>query len=129
MSTASADALRYLGALATVVVGAAHVQQYADFIADVPTVGVLFVLNGIGAGLVALLLTTRRAVLGALGGVVLSAAALISVLISMTDAGLFAYTEPTRTAVVVAITSEVVAVVLLLAWLAARRAPRRQRVD
>ena len=130
MSTASADALRYLGALATVVVGAAHVQQYADFIADVPTVGVLFVLNGIGAGLVALLLTTRRAVLGALGGVVLSAAALISVLISMTDAGLFAYTEPTfRTAVVVAITAEVVAIVLLLAWLAARRAPRRQRVD
>ena len=88
MSTASADALRYLGALATVVVGAVHVQHYADFIADVPTIGVLFVLNGSGAGLVALLLTTRRAVLGALGGVVLSAAALISVLISMTDAGL-----------------------------------------
>ena len=47
------------------------VQHYADFIADVPTIGVLFVLKGSGAGLVALLLTTRRAVLGALGGVVL----------------------------------------------------------
>ena len=45
----AADALRYLGALATLVVGAVHLQQYADFISDVPTIGVLFLLNGLGA--------------------------------------------------------------------------------
>ena len=86
MSLAPANALRYLGALATLVVGAVHLQQYADFIADVPTIGVLFLLNGLGAGVVAILLATRRAPLGALGGIALSAGALVSVLISMTDA-------------------------------------------
>ena len=41
----AADVLRYLGALATFVVGAVHLQQYADFISDVPTIGVLFLLT------------------------------------------------------------------------------------
>ncbi len=125
-----ADALRYLGALATIVVGAVHLQQYADFIADVPTIGTLFLLNGVGAGVVVILLATRRTVLGALGGVALSAGALVAVLISMTDGGLFDYTEPTfRTAVVVAIVAEAAAIVLLLGYLAARRAPARARTD
>ena len=110
MSLAPANALRYLGALATLVVGAVHLQQYADFISDVPTIGVLFLLNGLGAGVVAILLATRRAPLGALGGIAVSAGALVSVLISMTDGGLFDYTEPTfRSAVVIAIAAEVVA--------------------
>jgi hypothetical protein len=63
--------LRYLGAVATLVVGAIHVQQYADFIADVPTISTLFLLNGLGAAVVAIMLTTRHASLGALGGVAL----------------------------------------------------------
>ncbi len=125
-----ADALRYLGALATIVVGAVHLQQYADFIADVPTIGTLFLLNGVGAGVVVILLATRRTVLGALGGVALSAGALVAVLISMTDGGLFDYTEPTfRTAVVVAIVAEAAAIVLLLAYLARRCAPAPARVN
>jgi hypothetical protein len=125
-----ADALRYLGAIATVVVGVVHLQQYADFIADVPTIGVLFVLNGLAAGVVVVLLVTRRAALGALGAVLLSAGALVSVLISMTDTGLFGYTEPTfRSAVVVAVVAEAAAVLLLLAYLVVRRAPERTRVD
>jgi len=124
------ETLRYLGALATIVVGAVHLQQYADFISDVPTIGVLFLLNGLGAGVVAVLLATRRAPLGALAGVGLSAGALVSLAISMTDAGLFDYTEPTlRSAVVVAIASEAIAIVLLLAYLLLRRAPTRARVD
>jgi len=130
VSPAPATALRYLGAIATLVVGAVHVQQYADFISDVPTIGVLFLLNGLAAGVVAILLATRRAPLGALGGIALSAGALVSVLISMTDGGLFDYTEPTfRSAVVIAIVAEAAAVVLLLAYLATQRRQTPQRVD
>jgi len=128
MTRTSTDVLRWLGALATIVVGVVHLQQYADFISDVPTIGVLFLLNGLGAGVVAVLLATRRAVLGALGGIAVSAGALVSVLISMTDTGLFNYTEPTfRTAIVIAMAAEAAAVVLLSAYLAARRAPRSSR--
>lgn len=126
----SAPVLRYLGALATIVVGAVHLQQYADFISDVPTIGVLFLLNGLGAGIAVILLATRFATLGALGGVALSAGALAALLISMTDAGLFDYTEPAfRTAVVVAIAAEAAAIVLLSAYVAVRHAPARARVD
>jgi hypothetical protein len=118
----SADVLRYLGALATLVGGAVHLQQYADFISDVPTIGVLFGLNGLGAGVVAILLATRHAPLGALGGIVVSAGALVSLAISMTDNGLFDYTEPAlRSAVVIAIAAEAAAIVLLLAYLVTQR--------
>lgn len=130
MSRSSSDLLRYLGALATIVVGVVHLQQYADFISDVPTIGVLFLLNGAGAGVVTILLATGRAPLGALGAVALSAGALVAVLVSMTDSGLFEYTEPTlRSAVVIAMVAEAAAVVLLLAYLATRRraAPATRR--
>jgi hypothetical protein len=122
VSRGAIDTLRHLGAFATLVVGAVHLQQYADFIADVPTIGVLFLLNGLGAGVLAIALATRRAPLGALGAIALSAGALVAVLISMTDGGLFDYTEPTfRTAVVIAMAAEAAAIVLLVAYLAARR--------
>lgn len=55
MSCPSADALRYLGAIATNVLGAVHLQQYADFISDVSTVGMLFLLNALAAGVGAIL--------------------------------------------------------------------------
>jgi hypothetical protein len=116
------DVLRHLGALATLVVGAVHLQQYADFISDVPTIGVLFLLNGLGAGVVAILLATRHAPLGALAGIVLSAGALVSIAISMTDSGLFDYTESAlRGAVVIAVVAEAAAIVLLLAYLVTQR--------
>lgn len=130
MKSVSTDVLRYLGALATIVVGAVHLQQYADFISDVPTIGVLFLLSGLGAGVVVVALATRHAVLGALGAIALSAGAIVSILISMTDTGLFDYTEPTlRAAVVIAIASEALAIVLLLAYLVLRRSPTQARVD
>ncbi len=126
----TSDALRRLGALATLVVGAVHLQQYADFISDVPTIGVLFLLNGVGAGVVAVLLATGRAPLGALGGIAVSAGALVSVAISMTGGGLFDYVEPTfRAAIAVAVAAEVVAVALLSAYLVVRRSPAPVRVD
>lgn len=131
MTAAAPDMLRRLGALATIVVGVVHLQQYADSLSDVPTIGVLFLLNAAGAGVVAVLLATRRAApLGALAGIALSAAAIVSVLISMTDGGLFDYTEPTfRTAVVVAVVFEAAAVLLLLAYLLARRAAAGTRAQ
>jgi len=126
----SADALRYLAAFATIVVGAVHLQQYGDFIADVPTIGVLFVLNALAAGFAAILLATRHATLGALSGIALSAGALASLVISMTDAGLFGYTEPAfRSATVVAVAAEAAAIVLLLGYLAARRRAAPKRLD
>ncbi len=125
MTTRAPDALRHLGALATIVVGAIHLQQYADFISDVPTIGVLFLLNGAGAGLVAILLASRRAALGAIGGLALSLGAIVSILISMSAGGLFGYTEPTfRAAVALSVAAEVAAVLLLLAYLVARRSQR-----
>jgi len=125
-----ADALRVLGALATLVVGGVHLQQYADFIADVPTIGVLFLLNGLGAGVVVIMLATRRAALGALAGILISAGALVSVLISMTGDGLFDYSEPAfRSAVVIAMAAEGAAVVLLLAYVVRRRAAPPGRLD
>ena len=131
MSRATKDTLRLLGALATIVVGAVHLQQYADFIRDVPTIGVLFVLNAAGAGVVTILLATRHATLGALGAIALSAGSLVSIAISMTDGGLFDYTEPTfRAPIAVAVVAEILAIGLLLAYLAAQRAPARAvRVD
>ncbi|MDP2709592.1 MAG: hypothetical protein Q8O56_00115 [Solirubrobacteraceae bacterium] len=130
MTIKAADLLRYLGASATVVVGAVHLQQYADFIHDVPTIGVLFLLNGAGAGVVAIVLATRRAPLGAVAGIALSAGSLVSLAISMTDGGLFDYVEPTfRTAVTISAAAEAAAVVFLLAYLVLRLRPTPARVD
>ena len=124
------DALRLLGAAATLVVGVVHLQQYADFIHDVPTIGVLFLLNAAGAGAVAVVLATRRATLGALGGIALSAGAIVSIAISMSAGGLFDYTEPTfRAPVAIAVAAEAAAIALLLAHLLMRRPQRRARVD
>lgn len=130
MRPAFTHVLRYLGALATIVVGAVHLQQYADFISDVPTIGVLFLLNGVGAGVVAILLVTRRSTIGAIGAIMLSGGALVALLLSMSGGGLFEYVEPAfRPAVVVSIAAEAAAVVLLLAYLVVRHAPHRPRLD
>lgn len=120
--TARSKTLRHIGAAATLAVGAVHLQQYLDFIHDVPTISVLFVLNGIGAGVVAVLLQTRVRALAALGGIGLSVGALVSLAISMRQSGLFDYVEPTfRAPVVFAIVVELVAVLALGAYLLARR--------
>lgn len=115
--------LRYLGAALILVVGIVHVQQYVDFIGDVPTIAELFVLNGFGAGVIAIMLATRFKVLGALGGIGLSAAALVSLLIASTDSGLFGYQESTlRAPVLISVVAEIAAVILLSAYLLRRRA-------
>ncbi len=124
---ASRNALLVLGALATIVVGAVHLQQYADFIKDVPTIGELFLLTGLGAGIVCILLATRAHALGALTGIALSAGALVSLAISRyAGSGLFDYQEPTlRTPVTIAAIAEIAAILTLAAGLArSRRASR-----
>ena len=120
------DLLLYAGAAFTLVVGVVHVQQYLDFIADVPTIGELFLLNGLGAGVITILLTTRLRLLGALAGVGLSAGALVSILISRyAEKGLFEYVEPTlRTPVLISVIAEIAAVLALSAYVVRSRQSR-----
>ena len=72
------QAARYLGAVSILLVGAVHAQQYYEaYFSIVPTIGTLFLLSFIGAGVVgtALFLPVRR--LGRrVGDLILSAAAL-----------------------------------------------------
>ena len=85
---------RYLGALALFSVGAVHAQQYYyAYFSSVPTIGVLFLLSFIGAGVlgVVLIAPVRRLgqnigdlilVLAALGGIGIAFGSLVSLLIS-----------------------------------------------
>ena len=116
------DTLRHVGAALTLFVGAIHLQQYLDLLKDVPTIGELFLLNSAGAGVLAALLVTRLQVPAALGAIGLSLGSLVSILISRTDGGLFDYVEPTfRAPVALAVIAEIVAVVVLAAFLLLER--------
>ena len=129
-----ARASRYLGALAVLATGVAHIEQYAvDNYSTVPTIGTLFLLNFIAAvvisvGLVAPLrrITGRytdalRAVF-AVGGIGLAVLSLAALFISETS-GLFRFVEHGyRMAIVVAIAVEVAATIFLIAFLLANGA-------
>jgi hypothetical protein len=85
---------RYLGAISILVVGAIHAQQYYDvYFRLLPTIGTLFLLSFVGAGVVGAVLFAPARLLGErTGNVILSLAAigaigialgtLVSVLIS-----------------------------------------------
>jgi hypothetical protein len=89
-----AEIARYLGAVSLFAVGAIHAQQYYDaYFYVVPTIGTLFLLNFIGAGVVGVVLIApvRRLgrsigdlilVLAALGGIGIALGSLVSLLIS-----------------------------------------------
>ena len=72
------EAARYLGAVSVLLVGAVHAQQYYDaFFYVVPTIGTLFLLSFIGAGVVGVVLFTPVRRLGRrLGDLILALAAL-----------------------------------------------------
>ena len=74
----AAEIARYLGALSILVVGGIHLQQYYDaYFRVVPTIGTLFLLSFIGAGIVgATLLTPVRRLGRRVGDLVLALAAL-----------------------------------------------------
>jgi hypothetical protein len=126
-----AQASRYLGALAVLATGVAHIEQYSvDNYSTVPTIGTLFLSNFIAAiviavGLIAPLrrVTARyaevvRAVL-AVGGIGLGVLSLAGLFISETT-GLFGFVEHGyRMAIVVAIVAEVAATAFLVAFLVA----------
>jgi len=122
----AASGLRFPAAVLIVVVGAVHLQQYRDFIKDVPTIGTLFVLNAAGAGvLVAMLAFPRLRAPAALGGVGLCIGSLVSVALSFTDSGIFGYTEQSlRTPIVIAIVAEAAALLLLMVFMASGRRTR-----
>jgi hypothetical protein len=118
--------IRRLGALTLLVVGGVHLQQYLAGYSDVPTIGALFVLNAIGAGVVAVgllapverVVSDRRAdlaagLLSALGAMI-AVGALIAVFISESRP-LFGFMEiGYSTPIVIAIASEVITAILLI---------------
>jgi hypothetical protein len=126
-------AARFAGALALVVVGVVHLQQYLDLYSTIPTIGTLFLLNFAGAASLAIVLLTpverwfgRRggavSVLAALAGVALCAIAYASLEISERSS-LFGFHEPgyDPTAIAVTRVAEIAAAVLLTAYVIARR--------
>lgn len=109
---------RRLAAVLVLVVAGVHFQQYVDFMSEVPTLGVLFLLNAAaGAGLAFALLSRERTLrtLAALGAIGLCLGSLISIAIAL-QSSLFGYAEPTlRFPIVIAIVSEVLALPALAA--------------
>jgi hypothetical protein len=89
-----AETLRYLGAVAIVLVGVVHAQQYyGAYFSVVPTIGTLFLLSFIGSGVVGvvLLAPVRRLgrsigdvilVLASLGAIGIALGSLVSLLIT-----------------------------------------------
>jgi hypothetical protein len=69
---------RYLGAVSILLVGAVHAQQYYEaYFYVVPTIGTLFLLSFIGAGIVGVVLFAPVRLLGRrLGNLILALAAL-----------------------------------------------------
>jgi hypothetical protein len=113
--------MRRAGAVAILAVGAVHLQQYLTGYNVLPTIGTLFLLNAISAGVVGfgLLLPIeklfRERVIGllALGAVAIAIGSLIALFISETSV-LFGFSEDGYdTAVVIAIAAEVATTVLL----------------
>ena len=121
-------ALRLLGAVALLGVGAVHIDQYfAVHYEVVPVIGTLFLLNLIGAVVIALLLIlpTERllgvAVVGllALAGIALATSSGVFLLVSE-HTTLFGFMENAyRTAIVLSFIAEGAAVALLGAYLVA----------
>jgi hypothetical protein len=118
--------MRVLGAFALMGIGAVHLQQYyaADY-SGVPTIGPLFLLNGIGSGIlgITLLFPIDRMLKGrsgdaaigavALGGVTIAVGSLAALFISEYG-GLFGFMEPGYSLpVVLAIVTEAATLLLL----------------
>ena len=117
---------RFLGALSILGVGAVHLQQYAaNGYSTVPTIGTLFLLNAIGAGVVGFaLLLPLESLLGprksniavgviALAGVGIAVGSLVALFISESGT-LFGFAEGGyRSVIVIAIAVEALATVLL----------------
>jgi hypothetical protein len=123
---------RTLGAVALLVIGGVHFQQYHyDFYSTIPTIGPLFLANFIGATALGVFLLSpfrargRRGTLldqmAALAGVGLAASGFVALVISE-HTPLFGFMEHGyRFAIVLALASEVLAVALLTLFLVRRQ--------
>jgi hypothetical protein len=122
---------RYLGAMAVLATGIAHIEQYSvDNYSTVPTIGTLFLLNFIAAIVIGVgLFVPLRRVTGrytdvvraalAVCGIGLGVGSLAGLFVSETT-GLFGFVEHGyRMAIVVAIVAEAAAAVFLVAFLVA----------
>lgn len=119
---------RVLGALALLVIGSVHFQQYEfEFYSSIPTIGPLFLANFVAATALGLFLLSpirprgrAGAILdrgAAIAGVGVAAGGLVSLLISE-HTSLFGFTEHGyRFAIVLALTSEAIAIVVLTFFL------------
>lgn len=120
--------LRTLGAIAVLVVGAVHLEQYFAVHYDVvPIIGPLFLLNFVGATVIGigLLIPSERVrglqTLLALGGIGLAATSFVFLFISE-HRTLFGFQEyGYRTSIIVALVAEAAAVLLLGGYLATMR--------
>jgi hypothetical protein len=137
LSSRTRLALRILGAILVLFVGADHYYQYSvDDYSVLPTIGTLFLLNFISATAIGLILLAPldrifhrfgRTVLqlAALSGFGIAATSLVALLVSE-HTKLFGFMESNyRPAIIIAIASEAAAaVVLLLAFVASFGAKR-----
>jgi hypothetical protein len=124
-------ALRFLGAIALLGVGAVHIDQYyAVHYRVVPVIGTLFFLNLIGAAGIALLLILPIArVLGGIGTAVVGLVALAGIALAVTSAAFLLVSEHTplfgfmengyRTAIILSFVAEGATVIFLGAYLIA----------
>jgi hypothetical protein len=129
---------RTLGALALLAVGGVHYQQYHyAFYSSIPTIGPLFLVNFVAATVLGLFLLPpfrplRRLghlpdLLAALGGIGVSAGAFVALLISE-QTPLFGFREQGyRFAIVFALASEALAVILLALFLWSGRGSLRRQ--
>ena len=135
----SLAAVRALGALSVLAMGAAHLQQYLKIYSAIPTIGTLFLLNFAGATVVGLgLLAPIERVLGrfgngvvallALGGIGQAATSFVFLLVAERTP-LFGFQEPgyDPPAIMATRGAEIAAVVLLGGFLVARLANRLRR--
>ncbi len=124
--------LKLLAAALVAVIAGVHLQQYLDFISQVPTVGVLFLLNAAGgAGLALALLSRERTVrrLSALGSLGLAIGSLVSIAIALSGS-FFGYSEPTlRPPIVIAILAETAAIPTLVLVMLREHRPRTGTVE
>jgi hypothetical protein len=82
---AAGETARYLGAVSILLVGAVHAQQYYDaYFSVVPTIGPLFLLSFVGAGVVgAVLFAPVRRLAPRAGDAILALAALGAISIAL----------------------------------------------
>ncbi len=131
-------ALRVLGALSVLAVGAVHLQQYFSLYSSIPTIGRLFVLNFLGATVIGLgllapverLYDRPAGVLPALlaaGGIGLAATSFAFLFISERTP-LFGFMEPgyDPAAILASRVAEAVTVLSLAGFLVARLATARR---